>query len=111
MVVSGSDGTLEARWDGLTQPVSEIVGIRRGQTTAQELAVPDCYFDGADRNQPFGAFCRHSVGPRLFVDAVLEDIAIRPDFHDGHAVQCVVEAAFRAERTSATQITEFCGLD
>ena len=47
--MSGSNGTLEARWDGSTPPVSKIVGIRRGQSAAEELAVPDSYFDGADR--------------------------------------------------------------
>jgi len=47
--MSGSNGTLEARWDGSTPPVSKIVGIRRGQSAAEELAVPDSYFAGADR--------------------------------------------------------------
>lgn len=46
--MSGSNGTLEARWDGSTPPVSKIVGIRRGQSAAEELAVPDSYFAGAD---------------------------------------------------------------
>jgi len=36
----------------------------------------------------------------LFVDAILEDRPLGPDFGDGHAVQCVVEAALRTERTS-----------
>jgi len=36
----------------------------------------------------------------LFVDAILEDRPLRPDFGDGHAVQCVIEAALRTERTS-----------
>ena len=36
----------------------------------------------------------------MFVDAILEDRPLRPDFGDGHAVQCVVEAALRTERTS-----------
>jgi hypothetical protein len=47
VVMSGSNGTLEARWDGSTPPVSKIVGIRRGQSAAEELAVPDSYFAGA----------------------------------------------------------------
>ena len=91
--MSGSNGTLEARWDGSTPPVSKIVGIRRGQSAAEELAVPDSYFAGVDRGRPFSIFEKQSVGPRLFVDAVLEDRPLRPDFGGGHAVQCVVEAA------------------
>jgi hypothetical protein len=46
VVISGSNGTLEARWGGSTPPVSKIVGIRRGQSAAEELAVPDSCFDG-----------------------------------------------------------------
>lgn len=51
--MSGSNGTLEARWDGSTPPVSKIVGIRRGQSAAEELAVPDSYFAGAGRGALF----------------------------------------------------------
>jgi hypothetical protein len=97
--MSGSNGMLEARWDGSTPPVSKIVGIRRGQSAAEELAVPDSYFAGANRGRAFSIFEMQSVGPRLFVDAILKDRPLRPDFGDGHAVQCV-EAAVRTERTS-----------
>lgn len=98
--MSGSNGTLEARWDGSTPPVSKIVGIRCGQSAAEELAVPDSYFAGGRPGRPFSIFEKQAVGPRLFVDAILEDRPLRPDFGDGHAVQCVVEAALRTERTS-----------
>jgi hypothetical protein len=100
VVMSGSNGTLEARWDGSTPPVSKIVGIRCGQSAAEELAVPDSYFAGGRPGRPFSIFEKQAVGPRLFVDAILEDRPLRPDFGDGHAVQCVVEAALRTERTS-----------
>ena len=82
-----------------TPPVSKIVGIRRGQSAAEELR-----FLTATSPWPtgptFSIFAKQSVGPRLFVDAILEDRPLRPDFGDGHAVQCVVEAALRTERTS-----------
>ena len=55
---------------------------------------------GPTGGRPFSIFEKQSVGPRLFVDAILEDRPLRPDFGDGHAVQCVVEAALRTERTS-----------
>ena len=98
--MSGSNGTLEARWDGSTPPVSKIVGIRRGQSATEELAVPDSYFAGADRADRSASLRSSQSDPRLFVDAILEDRPLRPDFGDGHAVQCVVEAALRTERTS-----------
>jgi hypothetical protein len=40
-------------WYPAQQPNSKIVGIRRGQSAAEELAVPDSYFAGADRGRPF----------------------------------------------------------
>jgi hypothetical protein len=99
VVMSGSNGTLEARWDGSTPPVSKIVGIRRGQSVAEELAVLTATSPGptgADRSASLRSRQsdpvvrrRHPRGPPL-----------RPDFGDGHAVRCVVEAALRTERTS-----------
>jgi predicted dehydrogenase len=38
-------------------------------------------------------FARQSVGPRLFVDAILEDRNLEPDFYDGLKVQEVIDAA------------------
>ena len=70
------------------------------RSSGEELAVPDSYFARADRADLFSIFAKQSVGPRLFVDAILEDRPLRPDFGDGHAVQCVIEAALRTERTS-----------
>jgi hypothetical protein len=75
-----------------TPPVPKIV---RGQSAAEELAVPDSYFTGADRSaslrssQSDPGCRRHPRGPPL-----------RPDFDDGPADQCVVEAALITERTS-----------
>jgi hypothetical protein len=90
-------GNERQQWNarsGSTPPVSKIAGLRRGQSAAEELAVPDSYFARADRGRAFSIFEKQSVGPRLFVDAILEDRPLRPNFDDGHAVQCV-EAALR----------------
>jgi len=74
VVMSGSNGTLEARWDGSTPPVSKIVGIRRGQSAAEELAVPDSHFAGADRADRSASL---RVSPQGQNSACFEDVVER----------------------------------
>jgi hypothetical protein len=44
-----------------------------------------------------------SIGPRLFIDAILDDRPIEPSFHDGHQVQRIVEAAMESHQTGTSQ--------
>ena len=37
-----------------------------------------------------------SVGTRLFIDAIVNDWALSPSFHDGLKAQAVIEAALEA---------------
>ncbi len=107
VIISGHDGTLETRcdpWTGPNPPVSEIAGVRRGAGQAETLTIPDEYFGGADREQAFDVFQRESIGPRLFVDAIANDLEIAPNFHDGHEVQRIIEAAAQSHLTGAAQI-------
>ncbi|HEY5981113.1 MAG TPA: Gfo/Idh/MocA family oxidoreductase [Microlunatus sp.] len=105
MVLSGSEGTLETRGDPWTKPsVSEIIGFRRGAGSAETLTIPASYDDGADPGDVFAVFRRQSIGPRLFIDAILEDRAITPSFADGHQVQRIVDAALVSDRTGASQV-------
>ena len=39
------------------------------------------------------------VGPRHFIDAILNDTAISPNFHDGYQVQRVMEAALESAKS------------
>jgi len=103
-VLSGSEGTLETRGDPWTDPpVSEIVGIRRGATAAEILTIPTASYAGTDPNDVFAVFRRQSIGPRLFIDAILQDRSITPSFFDGHQVQRIVEAAMTSQRTGEAQ--------
>ena len=107
VIISGHDGTLETRCDPWTDPraaVSEIVGLRRGAEEAETLTIPDDYFGGTPRNDAFAVFRQQSVGPRLFLDAIVDDLDISPSFSDGHQVQRIIEAAMRSGRSGAAQV-------
>ncbi|WP_299447771.1 Gfo/Idh/MocA family protein [uncultured Phycicoccus sp.] len=105
VVISGSDGTLEARCDPWTDPgVSEIRGLRRGASGAATLTIPDTYLDGADPDDMFEVFMSQSIGPRLFIDAIIHDLAVSPSFSDGHAVQRIIDAAVASNLTGTAQV-------
>jgi predicted dehydrogenase len=106
VIISGHDGTLETRCDPWTGPgaaVSEIVGLRRGAEHAETLTVPDDYFRGSPRDDAFAVFRQQSVGPRLFLDAIVGDLDISPSFSDGHQVQRIIEAATQSELSGTAQ--------
>ena len=105
VILCGSDGTLETRGDPWTDPpqVSEILGFRRGTDAAEPLVVPGSYFGGADPDDVFSVFRTQSEGPRLFIDAILEDRTIEPSFYDGHQVQRIVDAAMESHATGSAQ--------
>ena len=105
-VISGSEGTIEALvdpWTGPNPAVSEIIGLRRGADMAEALPVPDEYYGGTDTANAFAVFRRQSVGPRLFIDAIVNDLPIAPDFNDGHQVQRIIDAAVNSDETGAVQ--------
>ena len=105
VILCGTDGTLETRGDPWTDPpqVSEILGFRRGTEAAEALEVPESYFGGADPNDVFSVFRTQSEGPRLFIDAILEDRTIEPSFYDGHQVQRIVDAAMESHSTGSAR--------
>ena len=43
-------------------------------------------------------YLKRSAGPRLFIDAILEDKPAAPDFYDALKVQEVVDAALKSHR-------------
>jgi len=49
--------------------------------------------------EPFGIFTRQAVGCRLFIDAILENRPVSPNFFDGYKIQQVIEAAINSDRT------------
>ncbi len=47
----------------------------------------------------FQAFHEQSFGPRLFIDAILNDLPITPSFYDGYKTQQIIEAALESDKT------------
>jgi hypothetical protein len=43
-------------------------------------------------------FHNQSIGPRLFIDAIVEKRAVSPSFYEGLKAQEVIDAAFESHR-------------
>ena len=96
----GQAGTLESRaglWSA--NPISEIVGLKRGAEKAETLQIPDSYFGSDGRENLFGFIDKPILGPRLFVDAILNDQPLHPNFYDGYKSQQVIQAALESAKT------------
>ena len=102
-ILHGLDGTLETCGDPWSNPPKfEIVGFRQGMEQAEMLAIPDDLLGGTDVHAPFDLFKKLPVGPRQFVDAILNDKPIAPNFYDGYKVQRVIEAALESAKMGQT---------
>ena len=89
----GEGGTLDA---GYTFPGTTLQGARHDQEQFEPLAVPDSFWGPVDRSDPWNVFDKQSVGDRLFIDAILEDRPVSPNFYDGWKVQQVIDAAIES---------------
>jgi predicted dehydrogenase len=87
----GEAGTLEVNWSGLG---AEIRGVKSDGEHFEVLPVPDQLYGTVDRTHIFPElFLTQSVGDRLFIDAILDDRPVAPNFYDGWKVQQVIDAA------------------
>jgi predicted dehydrogenase len=74
-----------------------IRGVRKGETSFAALSIPASFLSGVvDPSQLFDPYAKQSTGPRLFIDAIVEDRAIETDFGAGVRVQEVVDGALRS---------------
>lgn len=101
----GEAGTLHADvLFGGTEASAVIRGARRGEDHFQTLAaheepVVNVESSRVGLGQGTTALLRPSVVPALFIDAIVEDRPILPNFHDGFKVQQVIDAALESHRT------------
>ena len=95
----GDSGTLEAElvFSG-PEAGAVLKGVLRGQDQFTEIEIPQDFYGGLDKDDLFGIYSKQSVGPRLFVDAILADLPVEPNFHDGLKVQEVINAAIESSR-------------
>jgi predicted dehydrogenase len=101
ITLTGSDGTLEMVSTGLSYSVR---GLRRGEQEFQTFAIPEEFLQGKQPNaagmeETMQLFTHQSIGPRLFIDSILQDRPITPGFAEGVKVQAVIEAAFQSDRS------------
>jgi predicted dehydrogenase len=96
VMLYGEAGTLEAEFSFLG---GKIHGARQDEPGLQPLPVPDRFWGEADKNDFTDVFRKQPVGDRLFIDAILEDRPVTPDFYDGLKVQEVIDAAIESDRT------------
>lgn len=97
----GEDGTLEleSNFEGYT-----IRGARSDEEQIRPLAVPDDILQGIDAtssvfDQFDQIFMKRSVGTRLFIDAIVNDLDVRPSFYDGLKAQTVIDAAIESDQS------------
>lgn len=96
----GQAGSLEITVPYWGSEAGAVLRVARAADAPFEtLAVPAAYWGAASPADPFGIFTQLAVGSRLFIDAILEDRPVTPDFHDGYQAQRVIDAALEAHRT------------
>jgi predicted dehydrogenase len=102
ILLHGSEGTIEARVDLFGQ--FEIRGIRQNEESYRTFTIPDHLPGGAQHSTPFNelleVFTTQSAGTRLFIDAILEDKPVSPNFRDGLKVQNLIDAALESHRAA-----------
>ncbi len=96
----GEDGTLELNMSSIE---AKMRGVREGQGRFETLTVPDEYRMGVDSALPLWdqlsmVLQTQSIGDRQFIDAILHDQPVAPNFEDGLKVQAVIDAALESQR-------------
>jgi predicted dehydrogenase len=103
IVVHGAEGTLEADFTfgnfGGAGEAMAVRAIKEGGDEFVPLPIPAHIWGGVDPQTPMEVFNQQSAGDRYFIDAILNDLPIAPDFHDGAAAAAVVDAALESQRT------------
>jgi predicted dehydrogenase len=103
IILNGNSGTLEINTDLLSR--SEIYGIKKDEKSFRLLTVPDQFWEGVQRSTSFkelqDVFSTQSVGTRLFIDAILKDQQVSPNFLDGLKVQEVIDAALASHHSGS----------
>ena len=108
MMIHGDQGSLEAT---SSFAGSEIRVARRDEPTFRTVPIPDRFWGDVDHSQPYlgqmlESLTKRSVGQRMFVDAILNDSPITPDFHDGLNVQKVLAAAAESQQRGCWVVVE-----
>lgn len=107
VLLYGEAGSLEVTvpyWGTEAGPVVRFA--RSDEKEFHTLEVPEKYWGGIGRSDPFAIFTEKSVGCRSFIDAILDNHPATPSFYDGYKAQQVVEAALESDRAGRSVIVE-----
>lgn len=95
----GVNGSLEAEHILYgSEAAARILGSRHNEEVFSHLAVPDDLLASLSGDDPFEPFVRQAAGPRLFVDAIMENQKVSPSFYDGFKVQEIIDAALESHQ-------------
>jgi len=98
ITLHGEAGTLEA---DLGFSGVEVRGARSDEDRLKPLLIPDSIWEGVDQSNSWEVFNKQSVGDRQFIDAILKDQPISPNFYDGWKVQEVIDAAIESHQSGS----------
>ncbi len=96
----GESGTII----GSFKPMSTLeVRFAKGDEAFQTLTIPSDYLQGIDISQPLALqlvpmFSQQPIGCRLFIDAILQNHTVSPNFYDGWKTQRVIDAAIASHK-------------
>jgi predicted dehydrogenase len=95
----GEDGTLKINYIYRGSEAQMLIrGARSQDKQFQTLQVPDSFWGDANSSEIITLFTQNSVGTRLFIDAIMEDHPVEPNFYDGFKAQQVVDAALESHQ-------------
>jgi predicted dehydrogenase len=108
MEFHGSGGTLYSTVDWDT--VQEVKGVSAGERTgAQPLPIPDDLWGSARRDTVHNTyrdiFRTQSHMAREFIDAIVEDTPVYPDFAEGARVQQLIDAAVASSKSGGCWVS------
>lgn len=117
IILHGEAGTLEINlpFEGPNQGAT-IRGARRGEKAFRTFPIPTEFWGNVDSTTPFAThllelFAKQPVGARLFIDSILEDRPVSPNFQDGFKVQQVLDAAIASHQTGRRVQIDACDAD
>jgi predicted dehydrogenase len=76
-----------------------VYGAQRDEDKFKPLDIPPEFTRGFKEGDLFAHFMTESIGPRLFVDSILDGKDAEPNFYDGYLVQKVIDAALDSQRS------------
>lgn len=100
----GAAGTLESDFQFEGQMAgARLQGVRQNDAHFRPLPVPATFWGEVDPSQPLDTFLpelfsKQAVGTRLFIDSIIGDLPVAPNFYDGFKAQAVIDAALESQR-------------